>query len=187
MRLLSSFLLSCLRAAATVDKWWWRIPNHRRQEGDHRDDYRAQEGATPGVVKSYSNLSRNHTKEPVDYPQTPPVGGRTTPSGRTAASTPSRSETSTPSTPWSTGQCRSPTHPTFLRNGQNQEPHAEELRTRESVPRLTRPVVASAWGKQLRLNSTNDPRLEHFVSTYSQGPQNPEPGAPCTGGVGSPE
>ena len=28
-----------------------------------------------GVVKSYSNLSRNHTKEPVDYPQTPPVGG----------------------------------------------------------------------------------------------------------------
>jgi hypothetical protein len=48
-------------------------------------------------------------------------------------------------------------------------------------------VVASAWGKQLHLNSADDPRLEQFVSAYQQGPQNPEPGAPCSGGVGSPE
>jgi hypothetical protein len=48
-------------------------------------------------------------------------------------------------------------------------------------------VVASAWGKQLHLNSADDPRLEQFVRAYQQGPQNPEPGAPCNGGVGSPE
>jgi len=54
-------------------------------------------------------------------------------------------------------------------------------------PNLPAPVVASAWGKQLKLGSANDPRLEQFVSAYRQGPQTPEPGAPCTGGVGSPE
>ena len=53
-------------------------------------------------------------------------------------------------------------------------------------PNLPTPVVASAWGKQLKLDSANDPRLERFVSTYRQGPQTPEPGAPCTGEVGSP-
>ncbi|MPZ29305.1 MAG: DUF3105 domain-containing protein, partial [Micromonosporaceae bacterium] len=48
------------------------------------------------------------------------------------------------------------------------------------------PVVASAWGKQLPLDSADDPRLKEFVRTFAQGPQTPEPGAPCTGGAGEP-
>ncbi len=51
---------------------------------------------------------------------------------------------------------------------------------------LTSPVVASAWGIQLKLDSATDPRLANFISTYRQGPQTPEPGAACTGGVGTP-
>ncbi|MGW0662094.1 DUF3105 domain-containing protein [Streptodolium elevatio] len=51
---------------------------------------------------------------------------------------------------------------------------------------LPAPVVASAWGVQLALESPADPRLAQFVSYYREGPQTPEPGAPCTGGVGSP-
>ncbi len=43
--------------------------------------------------------------------------------------------------------------------------------------------MASAWGVQLALGSTEDPRLPAFVARYSQGPQTPEPGAPCTGGT----
>ena len=48
------------------------------------------------------------------------------------------------------------------------------------------PVVASAWGKQLSLESAEDSNLERFINAYSQGPQTPEPGATCTGGFGDP-
>lgn len=48
------------------------------------------------------------------------------------------------------------------------------------------PVVASAWGQQLQLPSADDPRLAVFLRKYVNGPQTPEPGAPCSGGVGTP-
>jgi hypothetical protein len=47
-------------------------------------------------------------------------------------------------------------------------------------------VVASAWGKQLKLTSVTDPRIGQFITAYTQGPQTPEPGAACTGGTGTP-
>jgi predicted small secreted protein len=145
--------------------------------------------ATIGVTRSYSNLSRNHTKEPVDYPQSPPVGGPHSPIWQNCGfySKPVRNENAVHSMEhgavWIT---YSPDLP------KDQVEKIKSLTQKSYVlaspyPGLPAPVVASAWGKQLRLNSTNDPRLEQFVSTYSQGPQNPEPGAPCTGGMGSPE
>ena len=53
-------------------------------------------------------------------------------------------------------------------------------------PDLPKPVVASAWGLQLPLDDVNDARLSLFVSRYEKGPQTPEPGALCTGGIGTP-
>lgn len=50
-------------------------------------------------------------------------------------------------------------------------------------PDLPAPVIASAWGKQLQLDSAEDPRLPVFLKAYLQGPQTPEPGAACSGGV----
>lgn len=47
-------------------------------------------------------------------------------------------------------------------------------------------VVASAWGVQLQLDDVGDERLPAFLLTYLQGPQNPEPGAPCYGGLSQP-
>jgi len=49
------------------------------------------------------------------------------------------------------------------------------------------PVTATAWGVQLRVESADDPRLAQFVQKYENGPQTPEPGAPCTNGVGLPD
>ena len=46
------------------------------------------------------------------------------------------------------------------------------------------PVVATAWGRQLAQDSVDLPRLSAFVDTFAQGPQTPELGAPCTGGMG---
>lgn len=48
---------------------------------------------------------------------------------------------------------------------------------------LPTPVVASAWGRQVQLDGVNDPRLERFLRSFLNGPQTPEPGAVCFGGV----
>jgi Protein of unknown function (DUF3105) len=53
-------------------------------------------------------------------------------------------------------------------------------------PNLASPIVLTAWGLQLRLDSASDPRVETFIKKYENGPQTPEPGAPCSGGVGQP-
>ena len=47
---------------------------------------------------------------------------------------------------------------------------------------LPAPVVATAWGLQLRLDSADDPRLEQFTRAYAGGDQGGEPGAPCREG-----
>lgn len=41
------------------------------------------------------------------------------------------------------------------------------------------PLVVSAWGRQLVLEDVADPRLVAFMLHFANGPQNPEPGAPC--------
>jgi hypothetical protein len=54
------------------------------------------------------------------------------------------------------------------------------------LPNLASPVVLTAWGLQLELDDVADPRAEVFLRKYVQGPQAPEPGASCSGGVGNP-
>lgn len=45
------------------------------------------------------------------------------------------------------------------------------------------PVMATAWGTQLSMQDAGDSRLPAFVKAYANGPQTPEPGASCVGGV----
>ena len=42
-------------------------------------------------------------------------------------------------------------------------------------------VVATAWARQLRLDSVDDPRLVAFIEQYQDGDQAPEAGVTCTG------
>ncbi|MDT0548039.1 MULTISPECIES: DUF3105 domain-containing protein [Streptomyces] len=44
------------------------------------------------------------------------------------------------------------------------------------------PIILTAWGTQLHVDSATDPRVEKFFKDYVQGKQTPEPGAACTGG-----
>lgn len=53
-------------------------------------------------------------------------------------------------------------------------------------PDLAAPVVLTAWGVQLELDDAEDERIPTFLTKYLQGEQTPEPGASCTGGVGTP-
>lgn len=54
-------------------------------------------------------------------------------------------------------------------------------------PGLRSPVVLTAWGVQLEVDSVNDNRIAHFIAHYRQGPTTPELGASCTDGVGEPQ
>jgi hypothetical protein len=51
-------------------------------------------------------------------------------------------------------------------------------------PGLTDPVVASAWGRQIRLTGAADPRLQQFIIDYRRSPETaPEPNATCAMGT----
>lgn len=145
-------------------------------------------GSIAGVA-SYGNLSRNHVTTKVKYPQTPPVGGNHNPVWLNCGiyDKPVANENAV----------HDMEHGAVWITYKPDLPAAEVASLKKTVgsqtyldlspyPGLPSPVVASAWGKQLKLNSASDPRLAEFIAKYKQGPQTPEPGAPCTGGTGTP-
>ncbi len=147
---------------------------------------------TPTIagVESFSGLDRTHTSAPVTYPQMPPVGGSHNPV-------------------WQ--NCGYYSAPIANENGVHSLEHgavwityrpdlsADQIAALRKLavgqtyvlvtpyPGLPAPVVASAWGKQLKVDSPDDPRLNQFLQAYRQGPQTPEKGAVCTGGTGAPQ
>jgi hypothetical protein len=141
-----------------------------------------------GVV-TFSNLSREHVSGPVTYPQVPPVGGPHSPVWLNCGiyDQPVPNENAV----------HSLEHGAVWITYQPGLPVADVARLRSLVrnqayvilspyPGLPAPVVASAWGVQLRATGADDPRLAQFIQRYEQGPQTPEPGAPCSGGIGVP-
>lgn len=58
-------------------------------------------------------------------------------------------------------------------------------------PGLKSPVVLTAWGLQIELDSVSDKRIQTFIDRYRVGPQTPERGATCGpgsgGGIGQPD
>jgi len=51
-------------------------------------------------------------------------------------------------------------------------------------PGMDAPVVASVWGKQIKLDGADDPRLDAFIREYRKNPDNsPEPLGVCYGGI----
>ena len=144
----------------------------------------------PDRVQTYDvGPAGKHTEANVNYKQNPPVGGPHNPVWQNCGyyDQPVGDENAVHSLEhgavWIT---YSPDLP------QDQVEHLREIAENETYvlvsPRdgLPSPVVASAWGKQLRLNNAEDPDLERFIGAYEQGPQTPEPGAACTGGIGQP-
>ncbi|GAA4915840.1 DUF3105 domain-containing protein [Streptomonospora salina] len=45
------------------------------------------------------------------------------------------------------------------------------------------PIVASAWGNQIEVQSPGDERLSQFLRSFERSPDVPEPGAACTQGL----
>lgn len=53
-------------------------------------------------------------------------------------------------------------------------------------PDLPSPIVVTAWGYQLKLESTDDERLAQFIRQYERASTAPEPRGYCSGGEGQP-
>ena len=141
-------------------------------------------------VETFADLPRDHVTNKVDYAQNPPVGGEHAEVGQICGfySAPIGDENAVHSLEhgavWITHDPDLPA---------DQVATLREAADKESYllvsPRtgLAAPVVASAWGVQLPLDSADDARLPVFISAYVNGPQTPEPGASCSVGLGTPE
>src|SRR5262245_23366630 len=137
----------------------------------------------PGV-QTFTIASSQHTTEPVDYPEDPPVGGPHDPSWQRCGvyDAPIKPEHAVHSMEhgavWITYRPDlASADVAFLEDAVS----GKRLILLSPYPGLTDPVVASAWGAQLRLSDPRDPRLEEFITRYAG--QGPEPGANCDSGV----
>ena len=149
-----------------------------------------QPGKPPEEVKTYDvGPAGQHTEGEVDYEQSPPAGGEHNPVWQNCGyyAEPVRDENAVHSLEhgavWITYS------PNLSKDEVERLRDIAENETYVLVSPyegLPSPVVASAWGKQLSLQSAEDPDLERFIGAYRQGPQTPEPGAVCTGGIGQP-
>lgn len=140
-------------------------------------------------LQTFSGVEQGHTSEPVVYRQIPPVGGRHHPSWQNCGvyTQPIASENAVHSLEH--GAVWITYHPDLPAD----EVAKLQTLTRQSGFRLLSPypdlpsqVVISAWGYQLQLEQADDARLMQFIRSFEQSPRAPEPGAPCTGGVGQP-
>jgi hypothetical protein len=130
--------------------------------------------------------SRDHTEDPVAYTENPPVGGAHFAKWRTC-------DFYDEEIPAEQG-VHSLEHGAVWITYRDNLPGAEQDVLRDVAgdndfvlvskdSDLPAPVVASAWGFQVQLEGARDPRLTKFVDFFAEGPQTPEPGAPCHGGV----
>lgn len=154
------------------------------------DSARRAASAPPEGVESFEGLNRDHVQGTLSYEQSVPVGGPHNPVWQNCEfyDSPVRNENAVHSMEhgaiWVT---YSPDLPDEQVETLRKLAAGQSYVLVSPFPDLSTPVVASAWGKQLELDGADDPRLEQFVSAFKQGPQTPEPGAPCTGGTGEPQ
>lgn len=155
-------------------------------EVQQREETKAAAARPVEGEQDFPDQSRNHTREPVSYPRTPATGGDHAPV-------------------WTNcGIYTAPVKQTqavhSLEHGAVWLSYRPDL-AKDQIAELTSlagkqdylllspvtdqasPVTVTAWGKQLSVDSSSDPRLAPFIKKYRQGPQTPEPGAVCSGGV----
>lgn len=139
-------------------------------------------------VKSWDKLTQNHVDKKVDYPMNPPVGGDHNPVWMNCGA-----DVYTEAIP-KENAVHSLEHGAVwvTYTGKAKPADVKKLAERVSatsyslmspVEDQAAPLMLSAWGKQLTVKSATDARVAQFFTKYVQGPQTPEPGAACTGGI----
>ncbi|QHK18561.1 DUF3105 domain-containing protein [Pseudarthrobacter psychrotolerans] len=140
-------------------------------------------------LQTFENLTSNHVASPVSYPQAPAVGGDHARAWLNCGvySQPVPAENAVHALEhgavWATYD------PTAVSAAE-----AETLR--QALPNThtvlsplegtAYPIMLSAWGAQVGVDSPGDERVEQFVTKFWQSSNAPEPGAACTGGITAP-
>ena len=137
-----------------------------------------------GGVQTLADLSRNHVEGPVSYPQTPPVGGDHNGVWQSCQGTVYTERIASEhavhslehGAVWVTYRPDLPADQveTLARRVQG-----IDYTLMSPFPDLPSPVVLSAWGKQLAVDSVDDPRVEQFIQSYRV-TASQEPGATCS-------
>jgi hypothetical protein len=141
--------------------------------------------ATPiAGVQTFVVESRQHTDQPVDYPQDPPAGGPHAPVWQKCQfyDKPVQNERAVHAQEhgavWITYQ---PNLPEAERKALKKLTRDQPFLLVSPYPGLQDPIVASAWGAQLRLETVDDPRLDAFIARYAG--NGPEQGGSCASGT----
>ena len=133
-------------------------------------------------VQTFTGLSQKHTSTPLTFSETPPTGGDHASTWikcgiyTRAINTSEAVHSLEHGAVWITYR---PDLPAKQIEALSKMVLSNSYQLLSPYLGLSSPVVASAWGKQLKLESAQDPRLAIFLKAYTQGPQTPEPGAPC--------
>ena len=140
------------------------------------------EGVT--VVADEEELGRDHVAGPVDYPELPPPGG---------------DHNGVPQTCDVYTEAIAPEHAVHsLEHGAvwvtyndsvseddvsalEDEVRGDPYRLMSPLPEQESPIVLTAWGRTLEVDSADDERVSQFLRGYTNGPQTPERGAACVG------
>jgi Protein of unknown function (DUF3105) len=143
-----------------------------------------------GATDQWGGIAHTHVTTPVTYPQSPPVGGNHNPVWQNCGvyNAPIANENGVHSlehgTVWITYQ---PSLPASQLATIKKDVAGLSFTLVSPYPNDPAPVVASAWGAQLKLQSASDPGLKEFIKFYRlNADRTPELGAACSGGTGTP-
>lgn len=163
--------------------------------GDSSDG-KSDEESTPttraieiGVVQTYDDLSSQHVAvgETVSYDQVPPVGGDHWEVWQDCGfyDEPIRSEGAVHSMEhgavWITYRPDLPADQVDIIRAFAEQPYVVASPWEDDS--LPAPVVFTAWGAQLMLDSLPAPEADELMTTYRESADAPEPGARCTNGI----
>lgn len=157
---------------------------------DELAEVATQEGAELDGVFVVDVGTATHVETPVDYPTSPGVGGDHSPWWQNCGfyTVPIIEEQGVHSLEhgavWITyGDTTKDVDKLILETIALKEPYTLV----SPFPGQEAPIVMSAWGRQLTLESLDDPLFQQFIDMYREdGPTTPEVGAACSGAYGVP-
>ncbi|WP_326673604.1 DUF3105 domain-containing protein [Streptomyces sp. NBC_01257] len=156
---------------------------------DEQDKAKTAAKASPVEgEKSWDKLTQNHVEKKVDYPMNPPVGGDHNPVWMNCDADVYSKEIP------KENAVHSLEHGAVWVTYTSKASAADVKKLQDKVSATPyslmspledqgSPLMLSAWGKQLAVKSASDARVAQFFTKYVQGPQTPEPGAACSGGI----
>lgn len=146
--------------------------------GDYRDR-----------LQVFSDVEAGHVNTPVDYDQTPPIGGPHNPAWLNCGVYDVEQQNENAVHSLEHGAVWITYDPAATTDDEIAALVALAPTTYTIVspyPGIGEAMAISAWGAQLRFTDVADPAVEDFLTEYWRSPSSPEPNAPCTGAIDGP-